>query len=44
MLLELGYCHGIENYRVIGRTRGGTSECLLDYFPSDYLLFVDESI
>ncbi|MFA5646390.1 MAG: excinuclease ABC subunit UvrB [Candidatus Ratteibacteria bacterium] len=45
MLLELGYCHGIENYsrHLAGRERGERPECLLDYFPSDYLLFVDES-
>ncbi|HPP66767.1 MAG TPA: DEAD/DEAH box helicase family protein, partial [bacterium] len=45
MLIELGYCHGIENYsrHLAGRLPGQRPECLLDYFPSDYLLFIDES-
>lgn len=44
-LRQLGYCSGVENYsRVIaGRAPGSTPYTLLDYFPSDYLLFVDES-
>ena len=44
MLTELGYCNGIENYsRVItGREPGSAPMTLLDYFPDDYLLFVDE--
>ncbi len=45
MLREAGYCSGIENYSApLGRrARGSTPWCLLDYFPDDYLLFVDES-
>lgn len=45
MLNELGYCNGIENYsRVIeGREPGSAPSTLLDYFPDDYLLMVDES-
>ena len=45
MLREIGICKGIENYsRVLaGRTPGSTPFTLLDYFPDDYLLFVDES-
>ncbi|MGB9642980.1 MAG: excinuclease ABC subunit UvrB [Candidatus Ratteibacteria bacterium] len=45
MLTELGYCHGIENYsrHLAGRLPGERPECLLDYFPSDYLMFIDES-
>jgi len=45
MLRELGYCTGIENYsRVIGsRPVGSPPMTLLDYFPDDFLLFVDES-
>jgi excinuclease ABC subunit B len=45
MLTELGYCSGIENYsRIIsGRPPGSAPMTLLDYFPKDYLLFVDES-
>ena len=45
MLQELGYCPGIENYsRVIaGRAPGSPPMTLLDYFPKDFLLFVDES-
>jgi len=44
MLSELGYCSGIENYsRIIsGREAGSAPMTLLDYFPKDYLLFVDE--
>ncbi len=44
-LRQLGYCSGVENYsRVIaGRAPGSTPYTLLDYFPEDYLLFVDES-
>lgn len=42
---EIGYCSGVENYsRVLsGREPGSTPYTLLDYFPSDFLLFVDES-
>ncbi len=45
MLREAGYCSGVENYSApLGRrARGSTPWCLLDYFPDDYLLFVDES-
>ncbi len=45
MLLEMGYCNGIENYsRIIARRRTGEPpECLLDYFKGDFLMFVDES-
>ena len=45
MLRELGYCSGVENYSRImsGREPGSTPYTLLDYFPSDFLLFVDES-
>lgn len=45
MIQELGYCNGIENYsRIIsGRAPGSAPYTLLDYFPKDYLLIVDES-
>ncbi len=45
MLREVGFCSGVENYsRVLsGRPAGSTPYTLLDYFPSDFLLFVDES-
>jgi len=45
MLRELGYCNGIENYSrfLDGRSPGTRPHCLLDYFPGDFLLFVDES-
>jgi len=45
MMQELGYCNGIENYsrHLDGRVAGQAPACLLDYFPSDFLLFVDES-
>lgn len=45
MIRELGYCSGIENYsRFFDRRKAGTRPfCLLDYFPSDYLAFLDES-
>lgn len=45
MIRELGYCSGIENYsRFFDRRKPGDRPfCLLDYFPDDYLLFVDES-
>ena len=45
MLTEIGFCNGIENYsRVIqGRAPGTPPTTLLDYFPEDFLLFVDES-
>lgn len=42
---EIGYCSGVENYsRVLsGRPSGSTPYTLLDYFPADYLMFIDES-
>ncbi len=45
MLREIGFCKGIENYSRIlsGRKAGSSPYTLLDYFPKDYLLFVDES-
>jgi len=45
MLKELGYCQGIENYsrHLTGRNPGEPPPTLLDYFPKDYLLFIDES-
>lgn len=45
MMRELGYCSGIENYsRIIsGREPGSAPMTLIDYFPSDFLIFVDES-
>ena len=45
MMQELGYCSGIENYsRVIeGRSVGSPPHTLLDYFPKDFVLFIDES-
>ena len=45
MMAELGYCSGIENYsRIIsGRPEGSAPMTLLDFFPDDFLLFVDES-
>ncbi len=45
MLREVGFCSGVENYsRVLaGRPAGSTPHTLLDYFPDDFLLFVDES-
>lgn len=45
MLEELGYCNGVENYtrHLDGRVAGEPPSCLLNYFPKDFLLFVDES-
>ena len=45
MIQELGYCSGIENYSryIDGRLPGTRPFCLLDYFPEDYLMVVDES-
>jgi excinuclease ABC subunit B len=45
MMKELGYCSGIENYsrHLAARTAGERPHCLLDYFPEDYLVVVDES-
>jgi len=45
MIQELGYCSGIENYSryLDGRNEGSRPFCLIDYFPDDFMLFVDES-
>ncbi len=45
MLREVGYCNGVENYsrHLAGREPGSTPWCLIDFFPKDWLLFVDES-
>ncbi|WP_337375149.1 excinuclease ABC subunit UvrB [Desulfovibrio piger] len=45
MIEELGYCNGIENYsrHLDGRKAGEPPSCLLNYFPEDFILFVDES-
>ena len=45
MLREIGYCHGIENYsrHLSGKPPGFRPYCLLDYFPKDFLLIIDES-
>jgi excinuclease ABC subunit B len=45
MLREVGYCNGVENYsrHLAGREAGEPPECLIDYFPKDWLLIVDES-
>ena len=45
MMRELGYCSGIENYSryMDGREQGQRPFCLIDYFPDDYLMIVDES-
>ena len=45
MMMEMGYCPGIENYsRIISRRKAGEPpECLLDYFKGDYVMFLDES-
>ncbi len=45
MLREVGYCNGVENYarHLAGRNEGTPPECLIDYFPQDWLLVVDES-
>jgi excinuclease ABC subunit B len=45
MLREMGFCNGIENYSRIldGRPPGSRPYCLLDYFPDDFLCFIDES-
>lgn len=45
MMRELGYCSGIENYSrfLDGRPKGTRPYCLLDYFPDDFLLVIDES-
>ncbi|HIK35123.1 MULTISPECIES: excinuclease ABC subunit UvrB [unclassified Thermosynechococcus] len=45
MLRQVGYCNGVENYsrHLAGRAAGEPPECLIDYFPEDWLLVVDES-
>ncbi|EDX76990.1 excinuclease ABC, B subunit [Coleofasciculus chthonoplastes PCC 7420] len=45
LLREVGYCNGVENYsrHLAGRMAGEPPECLIDYFPQDWLLVVDES-
>ena len=45
MLEQVGYCNGVENYarHLAGRLAGTPPECLIDYFPDDWLLVVDES-
>ena len=45
MMRQVGFCSGIENYsmHIDGRSRGSAGNCLLDYFPEDFLLVVDES-
>ncbi|MBD2181375.1 excinuclease ABC subunit UvrB [Aerosakkonema funiforme] len=45
MLREVGYCNGVENYsrHLAGRHAGEPPECLIDYFPKDWLLVIDES-
>ncbi len=45
MLREVGYCNGVENYsrHLAGRRAGEPPECLIDYFPKDWLLVIDES-
>ncbi|MCF7791337.1 MAG: excinuclease ABC subunit UvrB [Victivallales bacterium] len=45
MLKEIGYCSGIENYsrHLAGRPPGSRPFCLIDFFPKDYILFIDES-
>ena len=45
MMIEMGYCHGIENYsrHLTGRAPGEAPPTLLDYFPRDFLVIIDES-
>ncbi|GAB3525157.1 excinuclease ABC subunit UvrB [Arthrobacter monumenti] len=45
MMLQMGFCNGIENYsrHIDGRSAGSAPHCLLDYFPDDFLLVIDES-
>ena len=45
MMMEIGYCNGIENYsrHLTGRSQGDPPPTLLDYFPEDYIVFFDES-
>ena len=45
MIKELGYCSGIENYSryIDGRSPGSRPFCLIDYFPNEYMMVIDES-
>jgi excinuclease ABC subunit B len=45
MIKELGFCSGIENYSryIDGRDPGSAPSCLLDFFPEDFLMVIDES-
>ncbi|WP_026818532.1 excinuclease ABC subunit UvrB [Arthrobacter castelli] len=45
MMQQMGFCNGIENYsrHIDGRSSGSAPHCLLDYFPDDFLLVIDES-
>ena len=45
MMREVGFCSGIENYsrHIDGRSAGSAPNCLIDYFPDDFLLVIDES-
>ena len=45
MMRQVGFCNGIENYsrHIDGRTQGSAPNCLIDYFPEDFLLVLDES-
>ena len=45
LLQEVGYCNGVENYsrHLAGKNPGDPPECLVDYFPDDWLLVIDES-
>ncbi len=45
MMRQVGFCSGIENYsrHIDGRERGSAPNCLIDYFPDDFLLVIDES-
>jgi excinuclease ABC subunit B len=45
MMQQMGFCNGIENYssHIDGRARGTAPHCLMDYFPDDFLLVIDES-
>lgn len=45
MMQQMGFCNGIENYslHIDGRDRGTAPHCLIDYFPDDFLLVIDES-
>jgi len=45
MLKEVGFCHGVENYsrHLSGRPPGSRPYCLIDYFPKDFLMVIDES-